>query len=388
MLRIAKRSSISKRRAALIRVSGIFWSLVLMSIFLLTMGLNPFEVYHAMIMGCFGSFYRIRETIELMIPLSLAAIGIMIAFKMKFWNIGAEGQILMGAMAASFVALNMSNLPKPVLLIFMGLAGLIVGGLWAFLPAIFKTKFGTNETLFTLMMNYIAIKFVIYLQYGPWKDPKAMGFPKIPNFTENAIIPEVFGVHIGWVILIVLTVLFYIILNKTKLGYEVSVIGESQNTARYAGMNVNRVVLLSLFMSGAICGLVGMIQASGVAGTLTAELSGGMGYTAIIVAWLSQMQVQFVPVIGMLFAVLVQGASYIQTAFQIPQSAAEILQGIILFFALGSEFFVNYTIHSIKEGQDPTTNVNNEHQSNSSNETSHKTNVSESSVSTEVAAGE
>lgn len=379
MLRIAKRPSISKRKAALIRISGIFLSLVLMSIFLMTMSLNPFKVYQAMIMGCFGSFYRFRETIELMIPLSLAAIGIMIAFKMKFWNIGAEGQILMGAMAASYVALNMSELPKPLLLIMMGIAGLISGGLWAFLPAIFKTKFGTNETLFTLMMNYIAIKYVIYLQYGPWKDPKAMGFPKIPNFVDNAIIPEIFGVHIGWVVLIVLTLLFYVVLNKTKLGYEVSVIGESKNTARYAGMNVNRVVLLSLFMSGAICGLVGMIQASGVAGTLTAELSGGMGYTAIIVAWLSQMQVQFVPVIGMLFAVLVQGASYIQTAFQIPQSAAEILQGIILFFALGSEFFINYTLHSIKEDQDPT------QVSNKTRETNSKTDTK--SVK-EVAAGE
>jgi len=352
MFRIAKRQSISKRKAALIRVIGILLSLVLMSVFLLTMKLNPLQVYKAMIVGCFGSLYRVRETVELMIPLSLAAIGIMIAFKMKFWNIGAEGQILMGAMAASFVALNMSELPGPILLTLMGLAGLFAGGLWAFIPAIFKVKFETNETLFTLMMNYIAIKFVIYLQYGPWKDPKAMGFPKIPNFVEGAIIPEVFGVHIGWIILIVITVVFYVVLNKTKLGYEVSVIGESQNTARYAGMNVNGVVLMSLFMSGAVCGLVGMIQASGVAGTLTAELSGGMGYTAIIVAWLSQMQVQFVPVIGLLFAVLVQGASYIQTAFQIPQAAAEILQGIILFFALGSEFFVNYRLHSLKDEDD------------------------------------
>jgi len=351
MLRIAKRQSISKRKSAFIRISGILSALVLMSFFLLAMGLNPFKVYGAMIAGCFGSFYRFRQTIELMIPLSLAALGIMIAFKMKFWNIGAEGQILMGAMAASFVALNMPELPKPVLLTLMGVAGLLVGGLWAFIPAIFKVKYETNETLFTLMMNYIAIKFVIYLQYGPWKDPGAMGFPKIPNFVDGAIIPELFGVHIGWVILIALTVLFYVLLNKTKLGYEISVIGESQNTARYAGMNVNRVVLLSLFMSGAICGLVGMIQASGVAGTLTSGLAGGMGYTAIIVAWLSQMQIQFVPVIGLLFAVLVQGASYIQTAFQIPQSAAEILQGIILFFALGSEFFVKYTLHSIKESK-------------------------------------
>jgi simple sugar transport system permease protein len=355
MLRIAKRSSISKRKATFIRVFGIFLSLVLMSIFLLTMNLNPLKVYQAMIAGCFGSFYRFKETIELMVPLSLAAVGIMIAFKMKFWNIGAEGQILMGAMAASFVALNMPDTPKVMLLILMGIASLIVGGLWAFIPAIFKVKFETNETLFTLMLNYIAIKFVIYLQYGPWKDPMALGFPKIPNFVDNALIPELFDVHIGWVILIIVTILFYVVLNKTKLGYEISVIGESQNTARYAGMNVNKVVLLTLFMSGAICGLVGMIQASGVAGTLTAEISGGMGYTAIIVAWLSQMQVHFVPVIGLLFAVLVQGASYIQTAFQIPQSAAEILQGIILFFALGSEFFINYTLHSISEKDEKST---------------------------------
>ncbi len=344
MLRISKRAEMRKTHQGLVRLAAIIASLIAMSGWIMVIGHNPIMVYTAMLDGCFGSMYRFLETLKFTIPLSLAALGIMMAFKMKFWNIGGEGQILMGAFAATYFALNFSDLPKPMLLLIMMISAIVMGGLWALIPAIFKVTFGTNETVFTLMLNYIALKYIIYLQYGPWKDPKAFGFPKIPNFTDNAILPKVLNLHVGWIILVIATIILYLVFHYTKLGFEVAVIGESENTARYAGMTVRRVIMKAVFLSGGLCGLVGMIQASAVSNTLTAEISAGIGYDAIIVAWLSNMNPLAVPVVGFLFAILSQGASYIQTAFQIPQSAADIIQGMILIFALSGEFFIKYKI--------------------------------------------
>jgi len=349
VIRLSKRDDLSKQKIMAIRLSSVVFGLIVMSFFILSLGKNPIEVYHAMLDGCFGSAYRIKETIRLALPLSITALGLIIAFKMKFWNIGAEGQILMGALGASYVALNFSYLPKAIVILLMIIAGSTLGGLWSAVPAYFKTKYETNETLFTLMLNYIALKIVVYLQYGPWKDPKAMGFPKIANFAESAILPKIGGLHIGWIFLIILMICIYIMMHHGKFGYEIAVIGESKNTARYAGIYVEKVTIKAIFLSGAIAGLVGMMQASGVSETLNHEIAGGMGYTGIIIAWLANMKVIFIPVVGFLFAILTQGASYIQTAFQIPKSAAEIIQGIILLFALGGEFFIQYQIHWITE---------------------------------------
>lgn len=345
MMRVSKRSTIKGKYILLIRVTAVLLALISLGVFISFMGHDPIKVYKAMIEGCFGSAYRFKETIKTAIPLTITALGIMLAFKMKFWNIGAEGQILMGAFAGSFVALNFTNLPKPIMLTLMLIAGIIGGGIWALIPTWFKVKYGTNETLFTLMMNYIALKWIIYLQYGPWKDPNALGFPKIPNFVDAALLPKFLGVHLGWVIAIVLVVGIYFLINYTKLGFEISVIGNSENTARYAGMNVKGIILKTLFIGGGLCGMSGIIQASAVSGNLTYEVSAGVGYTAIIIAWLSGMRAPIIPLTAFLFAILTQGASYIQTAFQIPQSAAEILQGMILIFTLASEFFISYKVN-------------------------------------------
>lgn len=344
MYRIAKRADLSGRQSITIRTLAIVLSLVASAIFILALGHNPIDVYISMLQGAFGSIYRFKETIIKAIPLTVTSLGIAVAFKMKFWNIGAEGQIFMGAFAASFFALQFPNLPKPVLLPAMIIAGVIAGGLWALIPAFFKAQFGTNETLFTLMMNYIALKWVTYLQYGPWKDPGALGFPKIPEFSDNAILPKVLGVHLGWLIALILVVLVHIFINRTKKGYEISVIGESENTARYAGMNVKKIILVALFISGGLCGLTGMIQASAVNNTLAVEVTGGVGYTAIITTWLAQLSAPLILLVSFLFAALLQGGSYIQSAFQIPQAAALIMQGMILFFVLGSEFFIQYRL--------------------------------------------
>lgn len=349
MLRFIKRDEISKSKSISIRVIAVIFALLVSSIFILLIGLSPVDVYSSMLKGAFGTAYSARQTIVLAIPLCITALGIAIAFKMQFWNIGAEGQIVMGAFMASIFAIKTPNMPKPILLIVMMIAGIIGGSLWAFIPAVFKAKWGTNETIVTLMMNYIAIKWVTFLQHGPWKDPSAKGFPKIITFSDNAILPNVFNVHIGWIIALILVIFVYVFMNYTKKGYEISVLGESEKTALYSGVDIKKTIIISILLSGGMCGLVGMMQASAVSNTLADNVSGGLGYTAIIVAWLGSLSAPIILIISVLFAALMQGGSYIQTTFGIPESAAMILQSTILFFVLGSEFFTRFRLGK-KEG--------------------------------------
>ena len=348
-IRAIKKSEPGRMKAASIRIGAIILALVASSLFILLLSLNPADVYIKMIQGAFGTAYRIKETIVKAIPLVITSLGIAIAFKMQFWNIGGEGQIAIGSFAASYFALYMNDMPMPLMLTVMILAGMLAGGLWALIPAFFKAQWGTNETIVTLMMNYIALKWVMFLQYGPWRDPKSLGFPKIANFPQNAVLPKLLGVHVGWVIALILVVVVYIFINHTKKGYEIAVIGESMNTARYAGINIKKTILIAIMLSGGLCGLVGMIQASAVNGTLSVEITGGVGYTAIITAWLAALSAPLILIVSILFAALLEGGSYIQTVFGIPQAAAEILQGIILFFVLGSEFFVRYKFVIVKK---------------------------------------
>ncbi|HOM43517.1 MAG TPA: ABC transporter permease, partial [Bacillota bacterium] len=203
-IRAIKKSEPSRMKAASIRIGAIILALVASSLFILLLSLNPADVYLKMIQGAFGTAYRIKETIVKAIPLVITSLGIAIAFKMQFWNIGGEGQIAIGAFAASYFALYMNDMPMPLMLTVMIIAGVLAGGIWALIPAFFKAQWGTNETIVTLMMNYIALKWVMFLQYGPWRDPKSLGFPKIANFPQNAVIPKLLGVHMGWVIALIL----------------------------------------------------------------------------------------------------------------------------------------------------------------------------------------
>ncbi|MGH4139100.1 ABC transporter permease [Clostridium sp.] len=346
MLRFIKRAEISKGKSTTIRISSVILALLVFSIVFILMKKNPLDIYTSMLNGAFGSSYSIRETIKLAIPLCIAALGVAVAFKMHFWNIGAEGQILMGAFAASLFALKFPQMPRPALLIIMMIAGIIGGSLWALIPAVFKAKWGTNETIVTLMMNYVAIKWIVFLQHGPLKDPNAKGFAKIASFTDNAILPELFKVHIGWIFALILVVFIYIFMNYTKRGYEISVLGESEKTALYSGVDIKKTIIISILLSGGLCGLVGMIQASGISNTLGESVSGGVGYTAIIVAWLGYLNAPVILVISILFAALQQGGSFIQTSYGIPGATALLLQSVILFFVLGSEFFIRFKISS------------------------------------------
>ena len=344
LIRIIKRANINKKEMVLIRAIAVLLALITGGLLMLILGKNPIEIYISMIQGAFQGKIKFQETIKVMIPLLIAGIGISYAFKMKFWNIGAEGQILVGGIATTAVVVYGTNIPRIPKLILMFVVAVLASGLFGMIPAFFKSKWNTNETLFTLMLNYITLQFIRYLQYSPGWQAEGTSFPKIRNFKPYERLPKLFGVHIGWVVALIIVFISYIYLTKTKHGYEISVVGGSQNTARYSGMNVGKIVMRTMFISAAICGIVGFLQVAGADGTLTESTAGGDGFTAIIVAWMSQFNPFIMILVSLFIAFLERGSSNIQTTHGVPASMASVLTGIILFFVLGSEFFINYKL--------------------------------------------
>lgn len=352
LIRLAKREGMDKRTVWAIRVGSILLALLLGAVVIAISGVNPFKAYGTIITGALGKKTAIRQTVKIAVPLLGCALAIAPCFKMRFWNIGAEGQITAGAIAASYFALYwVGKVPSAVLLLIMGAAGAVAGGIWALIPAFFKARWNTNETLFTLMMNYIIIGVVKWLQGGPWEAPPS-GSQMIAQFAGNAKLPSVLGVHCGWIIVLVLTVLMFIYMRYTKHGYEIAVIGDSSNTARYAGMNVGRIMMRTMFLSGSISGLVGFIIVSGANHTLYDGVAGGVGFTAISVAWLAQLNPFAMIIIASMLAVLTKGSQTLNTRMQVPSTIADILTGFILLCMLGCEFFINYKISVRREKED------------------------------------
>ena len=343
LIRLAKRDAMDPKKVWLIRLSSVLIALLLSSFAILITGNNPISAFGIILEGALGKSTALKQTVRTAIPLLGCALAIAPCFKMRFWNIGAEGQITAGAMAASYFALFwVGKVPTLLLIIIMFVAAALAGGIWALIPAFFKAKFNTNETLFTLMMNYIIIGIVAWLQGGPWEGRP--GTQIIPNFDKSLWLPKVFGVHCGWIIVLVLVVFMHIYMNYTKHGYEIAVIGDSENTARYAGMNVGHIMMRTMFLSGAICGVVGCIVAAGANNTLSSNIANGVGFTSITVAWLGQLNAFAMIVISFLLAVLSKGTNTLETRLNIPNSMADIVTGILLFCMLGCEFFINYRI--------------------------------------------
>ena len=351
LIRLAKRDGMEAWKVWCIRVGSIVLALVLGALVMgLANGVDPVTAYGTILSGSLGKKTAIRQTVKIAVPLLGCALAIAPCFKMRFWNIGAEGQITAGAVAATYFALYWAGrMPSGVLLVVMGVAGALAGGLWALIPAFFKAKWNTNETLFTLMMNYIIIGIVRWLQGGPWEGRK--GSQVIPQFDSAACLPKVLGVHCGWIIVLVLVVIMHVYMNYTKHGYEIAVIGDSVNTARYAGMNVGYIMMRTMFISGAISGIVGFIVASGANNTLYDGVAAGVGFTSITVAWLSQLNAFAMVAISMLLAILEKGAETLQTRMAVPASISDIITGILLFCMLGCEFFINFRLIFRKKGQ-------------------------------------
>ena len=348
LLRIAKRDGISRPKAYAIRLVAVLLSLVVSGIFIFAVTkLNPVAVYEAIFNGAFGTSKRSWVTIRDTMMLLCIGVGLAPAFKMKFWNIGAEGQVLIGGIiTAGFMRAFGASIPTPALLVLMAVASILGGCLWGIIPATFKAIWNTNETLFTLMMNYVAIQLTSYC-VALWENPKGSNTVGVINqATKAGWFPEVFGQAYGLNIILVLalTVGMYIYLKYSKQGYEITVVGDSENTARYAGISVKKVTVRTMAISGAICGLAGFIAVAGSSHTISTSTAGGRGFTAIIVAWLAQFNTFVMILISLLLVFLQKGAIQIASQFNLNDYASNIITGIILFFILGSEFFINYRV--------------------------------------------
>ena len=328
-----------------VTLGSIFLALVGCGMFLLLNGHDPFKVYSAMFYGVVSTSYGVTETILKAIPLAIAGLGLGLAFRMRLWNIGGEGQLHMGAFAATGVALAIPDKPIWVVLPLMFVAAGLAGGFWALLPAVPRALWGVNETITTLMWNYVAIFWVDYLVYGPWRDPEGFNFPLTATFSPSATLPSLGGsrVHAGLLIALILAVILYFVIYRTKWGYELRVIGHSEEAARYAGMNIRRQIVLVMVVSGFICGLAGMSEVSGLVHRLRPGFSPGYGFTAIIIAWLAKLNPLATLLVAFLFGALQTGGYIIQTS-GISANLVSVLQGILLFFILGGEILLKYRI--------------------------------------------
>ena len=345
-LHIVKREPMPLFKSMLVRAIAIVASLLLSAVVItLLTSTNPLKIYASMINGAFGSELRIwsmAQNIAILLCISLAVTP---AFKMRFWNCGAEGQVLVGGLTNVSVMMFLGDkLPYPLLVVVMILASIAAGIIWAVIPAIFKAIWNTNETLFTLMMNYVAIQLVaFFLKYfvkngsGVLTPMEEYGLPTIGHSYVLNIITVA-----------VLTVLVYIYLKRTKQGYEISVVGESENTAKYIGINVRKVIIRTLVVSGAICGIAGLLLVGGTNHTISTTTVDGRGFTAIMVSWLAKFNPVFMIFTSFLIVFLQNGANQVSTDFRLPNAISDIITGIILFFIIGCEFFLQYKIVASK----------------------------------------
>ena len=352
---IVKRDALPWYQAVGIRAVAIVLAPVLCGILTtITTGIDPIEVYKSIFTGAFGTERKTWITLQNLSILLLIALALTPAFKMKFWNIGGEGQVLIGGLAAGACMICLGDkLPNGVLILVMVLASIAAGAFWGFVPAFFKAKWNTNETLSTLMMNYIATQLVAFYTIV-WEVPKGSGKIGIINQNSNAgWLPQIFGSKylLSIVVAVVVTLLMYIYLNYSKQGYEISVVGESENTAKYVGIKVEKVIVRTMLLSGAVCGLVGLLLVGGINHTITTTIAGGQGFTGVLVSWMSKFNPLTMVFSSFLIIFMDRGAGEISTAFGLNHSYADILTGIILFFIIGCEFFISYRLQFRKKAE-------------------------------------
>ena len=357
LIHISRRDALPWQKAFAIRGGAVLLALTFCGLVtMMVTGENPLNIYVTIFQASFSTPRRtwvLFQNLAMLLSVSLAVVP---AFKMRFWNLGAEGQMLAGGLASAACMICLRDiLPHWLILVCMVVTSIAAGALWGVIPAIFKARFNTNETLFTLMMNYVAIQLVSFFIIV-WEVPKGAGQIGIINqSTQIGWMPSLFGQKylLNIIIVAVLTVLMYIYLNYSKHGYEIAVVGESVRTARYVGIRVERVIIRTMLLSGALCGLTGLLLVGGTDHTLTTSITGGRGFTAVMVAWLAKFNPIWMILTSFLLVFLEKGAGDISTNFGLNKSFSDILTGIILFFIIGSEFFIQYRLsfrHSRKEG--------------------------------------
>lgn len=321
---------------------------------LLAAGVNPLAAYKEILIESLGSLYGLSETLVKTTPLIFAGLGVSLAFRMQIWNIGAEGQIYMGALAASGVALFSGIESHWLMMPVMFLAAATSGGLWAGVAGFLRARWQVSEVIVTLLMNYIAILLVDYLVYGPWKDPKGFNFPLTAQFNDAARLTEYFDtrLHSGFFLALICALALYLFMERTVWGYEIKVIGSNPKAAKYAGMKTGLAIFAVLFLSGAIAGVAGFSEVAGLQHRLQHGISPGYGYTAIIIAWLAKRSAIGVVIVAFLLGVLLVGGDSLQLYWQLPVAFAYAFQGLILFFLLASDFFIRYRVKLVRGAAD------------------------------------
>lgn len=353
ILHISKRSALHWYQAWGIRTAAIVLALIVCAVVTTALtGENPIGVYKTMFAGAFGTKRKawiLGQNLAILLCVSLAVTP---AFKMRFWNVGGEGQILAGGLAtAACMILLGDKVPNWLLIVLMVISSIVAGAIWGGIPAICKAKWNTNETLFTLMMNYVATQLVAYFVIL-WEVPKGAGKIGIINQnTQAGWLPQIGSYKYLLNILIVaaLTLVMYFYLKRSKQGYEISVVGESERTARYVGINVGKVIVRTMMISGGLCGFAGLLLVGGTDHTITTTIAGGRGFTAVMVAWLAKFNPLMMVFTSLLLVFLSRGASEITTIYGLNHSFGDILTGIILFFIIGSEFFISYRLSFLKQ---------------------------------------
>ena len=339
---VVKRSTIPTWKAMLIRVIAVLAALLLcavLSIFMINA--NPIKFISTMFVGVFGTTARIWAFSKDAAILLCIALAITPAFKMRFWNIGAEGQTLIGALAAVAVIVYLGDsLPEGVLLLLMLVAAVLIGAIWGGLPAFCKAIWGTNETLFTLMMNYVATGLVSYFLLL-WTPSGSSVLGRL----DKGHLPIIGHEYLLLIILVLaLTALVFVYQKYTKQGYEISVVGESENTAKYIGINVRKVIIRTMLISGAVCGFAGFLIVGALDHSVAVTSVGGMGFTAIMVSWLAKFNPLVMIGTSSFITFLDRGAGQVTTTFNTDSSFPDIVVGIVLFFIIGCEFFIGYQL--------------------------------------------
>lgn len=366
---IVKRNDVSWWQGLLARLGAVLFGVVLLCLLLLIfVGANPIEVIGKLFQGCFSSPRRIWITFRDTALVLTVALALVPAFKMKFWNLGGNGQILMGDLMAIVCMFYMgkAGCPDWAIIIVAFISSILAGMIWALIPAVFKAFFNTNESLFTLMMNYIAAGLVsVFLSAVVTSGSGTL------STQEKGQFPQIAGNNylLSILVAIVVLVAIFVYLRFSKRGYELEVVGESRNTAKYVGINVKKVILRTMALSGALCGLVGFLFASSIDHTITADSARNLGFTAIMVAWLAKFNPLAMFGTAFLVSFLDNGMSSVQTAFSITNdSIGEIAVGLVYFSIIAVEFFISYKIvkkhlnTSAKETAKALANANNENE--------------------------
>ena len=357
LVHIVKRAELPGWKAWLIRLAAIVLGLLVCGIIATFLTDNNLgEVYVGMFEGAFGRIlegntFMLWRFLQRTAILLCLALGVTPAFRMRFWNCGAEGQALAGGLAAMFCMIEIGDkVPYPLLIVIIVVSSVLAGAIWGVIPALFHAKYKTNETLFTLMMNYVITQIVAYYVYNI--SAGSMIIQKVSTGNLPIIGDQKYLLNI--LVVTLLTVATYIYMRYSKQGYEISVVGESQNTARYVGINVKKVIIRTMFISGAVCGIAGMLMVAGTDHSINTNTMGSQGFTAIMVSWLGQFNPFIMTVVSALLIFVKDGAAKVADRAMLNSSYADIACGIVILFLVGCEFFIHYSIrfrHSKKGGQ-------------------------------------